>query len=753
MASNEVRIVVTAEDNASKPIERISAGAVAGGVAVGTALTKMAEKALDMGRDMVMSFSEVGSQFFDMSAKTGMSVEALSALKFVAEQSGTSLDAIGIAAKKMNSAIYELGTGAVGAKENFAALGLSLADLQGKGVDESFAMITSRLADVGDKSTQSALAVKLFGKSGTDILPMLADGAAGLEAMKEKARELGLVMSTEAAMKADAVGDAMDALKAQMGGVAITIGAALAPAILNIANGLSALVSWLMQSKGALTALAVIFGGALIAGIVLFVSTIGLIPLAVGAAIVGIGVAIGFIVEHFDFLREKFDSTWELMKGPLTGFVQFMKPVINGIIEAIFAIPNAMIMAINKLASVVPGVKSVLEKVGIKGEIPKMSEMIGDLFGAVVDFVPKAAAAVSGGFKSLFTMPDLGPVKPKTGTFGGDGGGGDAENAAKKMADVMLGIAKVNNKALADAYMTGGMEQANIVRASQAQMMAAVDVAAAQMVIDLGITLPEATQIMFDKMQGQQVELAKAQEKIANDHMMAQIDAYMIGGQAAVDIVKQQQADTTVEVEKMAKGISKAFGIDIDAAMKIAANGADKVTSAMAEMGRQSVALAQQLWKTTTNTGQQAVLTRVADVMTKGTTSTGGLTPQAQAEVDAILEAANEATRKRTPVLAPVAPVVPTDLFGRVIIPNVSDEADGGIVQARPGGTLVRVGEGGQDEAIIPLGSRGGMGSTINIYLSGVITDPVATGQAVARALNAATAAVGPILSSRSVTT
>jgi hypothetical protein len=79
--------------------------------------------------------------------------------------------------------------------------------------------------------------------------------------------------------------------------------------------------------------------------------------------------------------------------------------------------------------------------------------------------------------------------------------------------------------------------------------------------------------------------------------------------------------------------------------------------------------------------------------------------------------------------------------------------ASGGIVQARPGGTLVRVGEGGQDEAIIPLGSRGSMGSTINIYLSGVITDPVATGQAVARALNAATAAVGPILSSRSVTT
>ena len=725
MASNEVRIVVTAEDNASKPIERISAGAVAGGVAVGMALTKMAEKAQDMGRNMVMSFSEVGSQFFDMSAKTGMSVEALSALKFVAEQSGTSLDAIGIAAKKMNSAIYELGTGADGAKDKFAALGLNLADLQGKGVDESFSLIASRLADVGDKSTQSALAVKLFGKSGTDILPMLADGSAGLEAMKEKARELGLVMSTEAAMKADAVGDALDAMKAQMGGVAITIGAALAPAILNIANGLSALVSWVMQSKGALTALAVIFGGALVAGIVLFVSTIGLIPLAVGAAIAGIGVAIGFIVEHFDFLREKFASTWELMKGPLTGFASFMKPVIAGILSYIFAIPNAMIDAINKLASVVPGVKSVLEKVGIKGEIPKMQEMIGDLFGSVVDFVPNAAAAVSGGFKSLFTMPDLGPVKKMVNTFGGGTGGDD--DAAQKMADVMLGIAKVNNKALAEAYMKGGKEQSDIVAASQATMMQAVNAAASKMSIDLGITLPEATQIMFDRMREQQTALAAAQEKIANDNMMAQIDAYMLGGQAAVDIVKQQQADTAVEVEKMAKGITEAFaGVDMRTAMEIAAKGLDKVAASMADLGRQSVAFAQQLWKTTSNAANQGTLTRVADVMTRGTLPGGALTPAAQAEVDRLLAEMNAAT-------------------------NAGRMASGGIVQARPGGTLVRVGEGGQDEAIIPLGSRG-MGSTINIYLSGVITDPVGTGQAIARALNAATAAVGPILSSRSVT-
>jgi hypothetical protein len=49
--------------------------------------------------------------------------------------------------------------------------------------------------------------------------------------------------------------------------------------------------------------------------------------------------------------------------------------------------------------------------------------------------------------------------------------------------------------------------------------------------------------------------------------------------------------------------------------------------------------------------------------------------------------------------------------------PNIPLLAAGGIVPATPGGRLVRVAEGGQDEAIVPLGRGGaGIGSTFNIY-------------------------------------
>jgi hypothetical protein len=51
---------------------------------------------------------------------------------------------------------------------------------------------------------------------------------------------------------------------------------------------------------------------------------------------------------------------------------------------------------------------------------------------------------------------------------------------------------------------------------------------------------------------------------------------------------------------------------------------------------------------------------------------------------------------------------------------NVPMMADGGIVKASPGGTLALIGEGGQDEAVIPLDRMGSMGGgDVNIYVQG----------------------------------
>jgi len=47
--------------------------------------------------------------------------------------------------------------------------------------------------------------------------------------------------------------------------------------------------------------------------------------------------------------------------------------------------------------------------------------------------------------------------------------------------------------------------------------------------------------------------------------------------------------------------------------------------------------------------------------------------------------------------------------------------AEGGIIKARPGGTIARIGEGGHDEAVVPLKRGRGLGVTVNQYISGSV--------------------------------
>ena len=71
----------------------------------------------------VKSFLETGEALDKMSKRTGFSVEALGELKFAAEQSGSSIESIEKATKKMSAVIFDAGDGMKSAEEALASLG------------------------------------------------------------------------------------------------------------------------------------------------------------------------------------------------------------------------------------------------------------------------------------------------------------------------------------------------------------------------------------------------------------------------------------------------------------------------------------------------------------------------------------------------------------------------------------------------------------------------------------------------------
>lgn len=245
-----------------------------------------------------------GSALLQMSQRTGISIEALSELQFATEQSGASLEVLEIALKMMAKNLLSAADGSKEAAGAFEALGLDLTALLNLSPEEQFTKIAMAVADIEDPTRRAGLALKVFGKSGTNLLPLLSDGVRGMETLRQKARDLGLTMSTQDAVAAEKLGGSWEALWAVVKRGSVAIGTALVPALTQAAATIVGMISpigkWLQQNQELVaTAFKVVAGvtaaGVAIAALGVAVSTVGTAFGLAGAVVTGFGAALGVI--------------------------------------------------------------------------------------------------------------------------------------------------------------------------------------------------------------------------------------------------------------------------------------------------------------------------------------------------------------------------------------------------------------------------------------------------------------------------
>lgn len=232
----------------------------------------------------------VGSALNDMAGKTGASVEALSALGFAADQNGTSLEAVGNGLKFMQKNIAGAVNGSEEAAEALASLGMSAEQLQGMSPDQQFVALADGISKISDPAQRTAAAMKVFGKSGADLLPLLNQGKVGISGFMREAEALGLIVSGETAQRLDDLGDVFGKLWDVVKAAAVSIGGALAPVLTTITQGIvnvaSTITKWIQQNQGLVVTVAAVVAGVMAAGA-------GLITL--GVVISGVGAAIGVV--------------------------------------------------------------------------------------------------------------------------------------------------------------------------------------------------------------------------------------------------------------------------------------------------------------------------------------------------------------------------------------------------------------------------------------------------------------------------
>lgn len=326
------------------------AGAVAGG-----ALYAMTNKITD-----------TTGAIKDAADRAGFSAEEYQKWAFAAEQSGMSAEQLEKAMIKQQKAFADAKTGSETMGAAYKALGIDISNISNS--SDAFDIVMKKLGDMKDVTERDAIANDIFGKSYAQLTPLLNEGGAGMDALKQKAVDLGGVMSNEAVANGEQLGDTLDQIKLASGGLFNSIATGLLPTIQNFAN-------WV-------------------------VSNMPTIQSTAGSVFDKLGSAIQFIASNSNILIP-------ILVGVAGAFVAMQViGVINGLMTAYTAFTttatgttmslNAALLA-NPIGLVIAAIATLIAiGVALYMNWDKVSEVCSSAFGKVQEVVSGAVERVKG---------------------------------------------------------------------------------------------------------------------------------------------------------------------------------------------------------------------------------------------------------------------------------------------------------------------------------------------------------------------
>jgi hypothetical protein len=181
--TNQAKIVVTAEDRASAVLRQVSGGvqnAAAAFARLGTLGAALGAGVVLNGlRALVSSIDDLD----EAAQGIGTTAVQLANLRQAALESGVGAEALDTALTKLNVKISEAATGNEEAARLFRAFGVSVKDAAGEARPATDVLrdLAARFSQLQDGPSKAALAVELFGRSGAKLIPLLNQGADGLE--------------------------------------------------------------------------------------------------------------------------------------------------------------------------------------------------------------------------------------------------------------------------------------------------------------------------------------------------------------------------------------------------------------------------------------------------------------------------------------------------------------------------------------------------------------------------------------------
>ena len=250
MAGPEVKVKVGAdtgelEKGLALAQAKLSSFAKIGLIGAATAAATLAAGMIGLTKQSMDNIDVLAKQ----ARSLGLTTAAFQKMSMVAGEAGVEAGKLSALLGIMQRNINELQQGTALQIKSFAALGLSIADLQGLSPDEQFAKIAASLDLVDDATTKTALAMEVFGRGGREAINMINGyGEAALNAAEFQNR-FGIAVGQTASDNVEKANDAVGRLGMVMSGLGNTMAGIVAPAVEGLANGLIAFAGSVIGAK------------------------------------------------------------------------------------------------------------------------------------------------------------------------------------------------------------------------------------------------------------------------------------------------------------------------------------------------------------------------------------------------------------------------------------------------------------------------------------------------------------------------
>lgn len=207
-----------------------------------------------------MDMSKTADDLLTLSTQTGLTTDQLQEFEYASELVDVSTDTLRGSLVKLTNNMQTAATGTGSAAEAFKTLKVKVADSQGhlKSNYDVFLQTIDALGKMKNETERDALAMDIFGKSATDLNPLIEAGSGRLEELAEQAHEVGYVVDNETLQSFGELDDAMQKLDKQGDAVKRSFAEALLPVITAFVDVITAIPTPVLTAVIAITSIATV---------------------------------------------------------------------------------------------------------------------------------------------------------------------------------------------------------------------------------------------------------------------------------------------------------------------------------------------------------------------------------------------------------------------------------------------------------------------------------------------------------------